>query len=85
MGFFYFYSTTLISTVKNGSTEFQRDRKRVQDLCEETSEKYNQPAIIEKVHVMILENRRTKVRDIGNSAGKSKECIGYIFLKESHK
>jgi len=40
------------------------------------------PEIIEQVHDMLLDDRRMKVREIAETIGISKECVGYILHEE---
>jgi hypothetical protein len=40
------------------------------------------PGIIEKVHDMVLDDWRMKVREIAETIGISKECVGYILHEE---
>ena len=40
------------------------------------------PEIIEQVHDMVLDDRRIKVREIAETIGISKECVGYILHEE---
>ena len=43
-------------------------------------QKVQQPEIIEQVHDMVLDDWRMKVREIAETIGVSKECVGYILL-----
>jgi predicted phosphatase len=40
------------------------------------------PHQIEQVHNMVLDDRRMKVREIAETIGISKECVGYILHEE---
>jgi histone-lysine N-methyltransferase SETMAR len=40
------------------------------------------PEIIDQVHDMLLDDWRMKVREIAETVGISKECVGYILHEE---
>lgn len=78
-------SSPSFSTIKKWAAEFKRDRSSLEDdprtgrpKTATTSE------MIEKVHDLILNDRRIKVREVANTMGISKERVGYILHKELH-
>jgi histone-lysine N-methyltransferase SETMAR len=73
----------LFSTVKKWAAEFKRGRTSLEDDPREGRPKSaTAPEIIEQVHDIALDDRRTKVREIAETIGISKERVGYILHKE---
>jgi len=69
--------------LRNGAADFKRGRTSLEDDSREGRLKSATiPEIIEKVHDMVLDDRRMKVREIAGSIGISKERVGYILHEE---
>jgi len=73
----------LFSTIKKWAAEFKHGRTNLEDDPREGSPKSaTTPEIIEQVHHTVLGDRRTKVREIVETIGISKECVGCILHEE---
>jgi len=71
------------SIIKKWAAEFKRGRTSLEgDPCEGHPKSATTPEIIEQVHDMVLDDRRIKVREIAETIGISKECVGYILHEE---
>jgi histone-lysine N-methyltransferase SETMAR len=71
------------STIKEWAAEFKRGRSSLEDDPREgRRSSATTPEIIEQVHDMVLDNGRMKVREIAETIGISKECVGYILHEE---
>ena len=71
------------STVKKWAAEFKRGRTCLEDDPREGRPKSaTTPEIMEQVHDMVLDGWRMKVREIAETIGISKECVGYILREE---
>jgi transposase len=71
------------STIKKWAAEFKRGRNSLEvDPHEGRPKSATPPEIIEQVHDKILDNWRIKVREIADSIGISKECVGYTLHEE---
>jgi len=76
-------SSSSFSTIKKLAAEFKRGRTSLEDEPREGRPKSaTRPEIIEPVHVMVLDDRRMKVREIAETLGVSKERVGYILHEE---
>ena len=76
-------SSPSISTIKKWAAEFKRGRTSLEDDPREGRPKSaTTPEIIEQVHHTVLGDRRTKVREIVETIGISKECVGCILHEE---
>jgi transposase len=71
------------SKIKKWAADFKRGRTSLEDDPREgRSKNAVTPEIIEQVHDMVLYDRRMKVREIAETIGISKECVGYILHEE---
>jgi len=76
-------SSPSFSTIKKWAAEFKRGRTSLEDDPREgRPNSATTPEIIEQVHDMLLDDRRMKMREIAETIGISKECVGYILHKE---
>ena len=66
----------LFSTIKKWDTSLD------DDACKRRPKSATTPEIIEQVHDMILDDQQMKVREIAETIGISKECVGYILHEE---
>ena len=64
------------------AAEFKRGRTSLEDDPREARPKSATPEIIEQMHDMVLDDRRMKVREIAETIGISKKCVGYILHEE---
>jgi transposase len=79
----YWYSYPLFATIKKWAAEFKRGHTSLEDDPHEGHPKSaTTPEIIEQVHDMVLDDRWMKVREIAETIGISKECVGYILHEE---
>jgi len=62
--------------VKHGRTSLEDDPR------EERPKSATTPGIIKQVDDMVLDDRRMKVREIAETIGISKECVGCILHEE---
>ena len=69
-----------METVKNWINEFQRGRTSALDEphpgAPKTATTENN---VNKIHDFVLEDRRLTVREIAETVGISKDCVGYIL------
>jgi transposase len=73
----------LFSTIKKWAAKFKHGCTSLEDEpCEGRPNSAPPPEIIEQVHDMLLDDRRIKVREIAETIGISKECVGYILHEE---
>jgi len=71
------------STIKKWAAEFKCGRTSLEDDPREGRPKSaTTPEIIEQVHDMVLDDWQMKVREIAETIGFSKECVGYILHEE---
>jgi transposase len=76
-------SSPLFSTIKKWAAKFKRGRTRLEDDPREGRPKSaTTPEITKQVHDMILDDRRTKVHEIAETIGISKEREGYVLHEE---
>jgi hypothetical protein len=76
-------SSPSFSTNKKWAAEFKHGHTSLEDDPHEGCPKSaTTPEIIEQVHDMVLDDRQMKVREIVETIGISKECVGYILHKE---
>jgi len=76
-------SSPSFSTVKKWAAKFKRGRTSLEDdPREERPKSATTPEIIELLHDMLLDDRRMEVREIAETIGISKECVGYILPEE---
>jgi len=73
-------SSPSMATVKNWFNEFQRGRTSVFDeprpgATKTTTTKDN----VTKIHDLVLADRRLKIREIAETVGMSKDCVGHIL------
>lgn len=72
-----------MSTVKKWAAEFKRGRTSLEDDPREGRPKTaTTPETIEKVHDIVLDDRRVKVREIAEAVGISEERVRNILHKE---
>lgn len=78
-------SSPSFSTIKKWAAEYKRGRDSLDDDPREGRPKSaTTPEIVKKVHDMILDDRRIKVREIAEAVGISKERVGHILHEELH-
>jgi len=78
----YADSSPLFSTVTKWAADIKRGCTSLKDdPCEGRPKSATTPEIIE-VHHMVLDDRQMKVREIAETIGISKECVGYILHEE---
>jgi transposase len=71
------------STIKKWAAEFKRGCSSLEDDTREgRSRNTTGPEIIQKVHDVLLDDRRMKVREIAKTVDISKECVEYILNEE---
>jgi histone-lysine N-methyltransferase SETMAR len=71
------------STIKKWAAKFKRGRTSLEDdPCEGCPKSATPPEIIEQMHDIVLDDQKMKVREIGETTGISKECVGYILHEE---
>jgi histone-lysine N-methyltransferase SETMAR len=76
-------SSPSFSTIKKWAAEFKRGRTSLEhDPREGCPKSATTPEIIEQVHDMVLDDQWMKVREIAETTGISKECVGYILHEE---
>jgi hypothetical protein len=76
-------SSPPFSMIKKWAAEFKRGCTSLEDDPHEGRPKSaTTPGIIEQVHDMVLNDRWMKVREIAETIGISKECVGYITHEE---
>jgi transposase len=79
----YGNSSPSFSTIKKWAAEFKCGRTSLEDDPPEGRRKSaTTTEIFEQVHDMVLDDRRTKVREIAETVDISKECVGYILHEE---
>jgi transposase len=71
-------SSPSFSTIKKWAAEFKRGRTSLEVDPREGRPKSTTPEIIEQVYDMVLDYRRMKVREIAETIGISKECVGSL-------
>jgi hypothetical protein len=70
----------LFSTVKIWTARFKCGHTSLEDdPCEGHPKSATIPEIIEQVHDMVLDDQRMELREIAETIGISKECVGYIL------
>ena len=75
-------SSPLMATVKNWFNEFQRSRMSVFDKpCLGAPKMTSMEDNVTKIHNLILTDHRLKVREIAETLGISKCCVGHILHK----
>lgn len=71
------------STVAKWTSEFKRGRQSVEDDHRSGRPKTaTTPQMIQKVHNIVMEDRRLKLREIAETVGISKEGVGNILHEE---
>jgi len=76
-------SSPSFSTIKKWAAEFKCGHTSLEDdPCEGHPKSATSSEIIEQVHLMVLADWRMKVREIAETIGISKECVGYILHEE---
>jgi transposase len=76
-------SSSSSSTIKKWAAKFKRGRTSLEDDPREGHKKSaTTQEIIEQVHNMVLDDKQTKVREIAETIGISKEGVGYILYEE---
>lgn len=76
-------SAPSMSTVKKWAAEFKRGRTSLEDDPREGRPKTaTTPEIIEKIHVIVMDDRRVKVREIAKIVGISEERVRNILHQE---
>jgi transposase len=79
----YEHSPPSFSTIKKWAAKFKRGRTSLEDDPREGCLKSaTPPEIIDQVHDMVLDDWRMKEREIAETIGISKECVGYILHEE---
>jgi histone-lysine N-methyltransferase SETMAR len=71
--------TSSFSTIQKWAAEFKRGRTSLEDDPREGRPKSATTEIIEQVHDIVLDDRRIKVREIGETISISKERVRYIL------
>jgi histone-lysine N-methyltransferase SETMAR len=78
-------SAPSFSTIKKWAAEFKRGRTSLEDdPCEGHPKSATASEIIKHMHDMVLDDQRIKVREIAETIGISKECVGYDLHEELH-
>jgi len=73
-------STTSMATVQNCFNEFQRCRTSVFDEPRPGAPKTaTTEDNVTKIHDLVLADRRLKIREIAETVGMSKDCVGHIL------
>jgi len=68
------------STIKKCAAKFKHGRTSLEDDPREGCPKSaTTPEIIEQVHDIILDDQQIKVREIAETIGISKECVGHVY------
>jgi transposase len=76
-------SSPSFSTIKKWTAMFKHGPTSLEDdPCEGCPKSATTPEIIEQVYDMVLDDRWMKVREIAETIGISKECVGYILHEE---
>jgi transposase len=76
---FYGDSSPSFSTIKKWTAEFKRDRTSLEgDPGKGCPKSATTPQITEQVHDLLLDDRRMKVREIGETIGILKKCTIYF-------
>jgi transposase len=76
-------SSPSFSTNKKWAAEFKHGCTSLEDEpCEGHPKSATTPEIIEQVHDLVLDDWQMKVREIAETIGISKECVGYILHEE---
>jgi transposase len=76
-------SSPSFTTIKKWAAKFKCGCTSLEDDPREGHPKSaTTPEITEQVHDMVLDDRQMKVREIAETIGISKECIGYILHEE---
>jgi len=76
-------SSPSFSTINKWAAEFKRGRTSLEgDPCEGRPKSATPEQMIEQVHDMVLDDWWMKVREIAETIGKSKECVGCILHEE---
>ena len=75
-------SSPSMATVKNWFNEFQRGRTSVVDEpCPSAPKMATTENNMTKIHDLALADRQLKVREIAETVGISKDCVGYILCE----
>jgi transposase len=78
----YGNSSPSFSTIRKWTAKFEHGCTSLQDDSHDgRSKNATTLEIIEKVHNMVLDDRRIKVCEIAEIIGISKERVGYILMK----
>jgi len=68
-----------MATVKNWFNEFQRGRTSVFDEPRPSALKTTTEDNVIKIHDLVLADRRWKIREIAETVGMSKDCVGHML------